>query len=569
MVDQLSSFAAEVTRVAKEVGTEGILGGQATVQGVSGVWKDLTDNVNQLAATLTTQLRTIAEVSTAVTSGDLTRSITVEARGEVEELKDNINQMITNLRETTEVNAQQDWLNTNMARFSGMLQGRRDLEQVSRLIMSELTPLVGALHGGFFMSGPDGDEEEPIFRLIAIYGYKRRKGVVNAFKPGESLVGQAAVERKSIVVTQAPEDYIAISSGLGASPPANIVVLPILFEDQVMAVVELASFTPFTDTHLTFLEQLSETVGVVLNTIIATMRTEELLQSQQEELQQTNAELEEKAQLLAEQNARIELKNAEVEQARLELEDKAEQLALSSKYKSEFLANMSHELRTPLNSLLILAKLLSDNEEGTLTEKQVEFARTIYNAGSDLLELINDILDLSKVEAGKMELHVAEVEPKAIADYVERTFRPVADQKVLEFEVSVAPDAPATLETDEQRLQQVLKNLLSNAFKFTDKGTVALEIGAADGGVCFTVRDTGVGIPDDKLKLIFEAFQQADGTTSRRYGGTGLGLSISREIARLLGGEIHVESTPEAGSTFTLYLPRLSPESSRATDPVR
>src|SRR5437868_1561080 len=484
MVDQLSSFAAEVTRVAKEVGTEGILGGQATVQGVSGVWKDLTDNVNQLAATLTTQLRTIAEVSTAVTSGDLTRSITVEARGEVEELKDNINQMITNLRETTEVNAQQDWLNTNMARFSGMLQGRRDLEQVSRLIMSELTPLVGALHGGFFMSGPDGDEEEPIFRLIAIYGYKRRKGIVNAFKPGESLVGQAAVERKSIVVTQAPEDYIAISSGLGASPPANIVVLPILFEDQVMAVVELASFTPFTDTHLTFLEQLSETVGVVLNTIIATMRTEELLQqsqsltqelqsqseelqaqrdelertneeleeqarslkaseellqSQQEELQQTNAELEEKAQLLAEQNARIELKNAEVEQARLELEDK--------------------------------------------------------------------------------------VEPKAIADYVERTFRPVADQKVLEFEVSVASDAPARLETDEQRLQQVLKNLLSNAFKFTDKGTVALEIAAADGGVCFTVRDTGVGIPDDKLKLIFEAFQQADGTTSRRYGGTGLGLS--------------------------------------------
>src|SRR5207248_2505859 len=238
MVDQLSSFAAEVTRVAKEVGTEGILGGQATVQGVSGVWKDLTDNVNQLAATLTTQLRTIAEVSTAVTSGDLTRSITVEARGEVEELKDNINQMITNLRETTEVNAQQDWLNTNMARFSGMLQGRRDLEQVSRLIMSELTPLVGALHGGFFMSGPDGDEEEPIFRLIASYGYKRRKGIVNAFKPGESLVGQAAVERKSIVVTQAPEDYIAISSGLGASPPANIVVLPIRFEDQGLAVVE-------------------------------------------------------------------------------------------------------------------------------------------------------------------------------------------------------------------------------------------------------------------------------------------------------------------------------------------
>src|SRR5262245_21243703 len=599
MVDQLSSFAAEVTRVAKEVGTEGILGGQATVEGVSGVWKGLTDNVNQLAATLTTQLRAIADVSTAVTQGDLTRSIAVEARGEVEELKDNINQMITNLRETTEVNAQQDWLNTNMARFSGMLQGQRDLAQVSRLIMSELTPLVDAQHGALFMAGPNGAEEEALFRLIASYGYKRRKGIANAFKPGGSLVGQAGLERKSIVVTQAPENYIAISSGLGEAAPVNSVVLPILFEDQVMAVVELGSFSAFTDTQVTFLEQLSETVGVVLNTIIATMRTEELLQqsqsltqelqsqseelqaqrdelertneeleeqarslkaseellqSQQEELQQTNEELEDKAQLLAEQNARIELKNAEVEQGRLDLEDKAEQLALSSKYKSEFLANMSHELRTPLNSLLILAKLLSDNDEGTLTEKQVEFARTIYNAGSDLLELINDILDLSKVEAGKMELNLADVEPQAIADYVERTFGPVAGQKAVDFEVTVSPSAPAAIETDEQRLQQVLKNLLSNAFKFTEKGTVSLEISGAPEGVLFSVSDTGLGIAPDKLKLIFEAFQQADGTTSRRFGGTGLGLSISREIARLLGGEIRVASTVGEGSKFSLVL---------------
>src|SRR5207247_2316344 len=403
MVGQLSSFADEVTRVAREVGTEGILGGQAVVKGVSGTWKDLTDSVNGMANNLTGQVRNIADVTTAVAQGDLSKTITVEVRGEVEELKNNINQMITNLRETTEVNAQQDWLNTNMARFSGMLQGQRDLKQVSRLIMSELTPLVSALHGGFFIATPDEDDEETLFRLIASYGYKRRKGVQNTFKPGESLVGQAALERKSILVTGAPPDYIAISSGLGEGAPVNVVVLPILFEDQVMAVVELASFTPFTETQLTFLEQLSETVGVVLNTIAATMRTEELLQqsqsltqelqsqseelqaqrdelertneeleeqarslkaseellqAQQEELQQTNEELEEKAQLLAEQNARIELKNAEVEHARLELEDKAEQLALSSKYKSEFLANMSHELRTPLNSLLILAKLL-------------------------------------------------------------------------------------------------------------------------------------------------------------------------------------------------------------------
>src|SRR5262249_41255837 len=419
--------------------------------------------------------------------------------------------------------------------------------------------------------------------------------------------GQSALERKSIVVTDAPDDYIAISSGLGEGAPVNIVVLPILFEDRVMAVAELASVSRVTEAHLACLEQLSGTVGVVLNTIIATMRTEELLQqsqsltqelqsqseelqaqrdelertneeleeqarslkaseellqSQQEELQQTNEELEDKAQLLAEQNARSELKNAEVEQARLDLEDKAEQLALSSKYKSEFLANMSHELRTPLNSLLILAKLLSDNDEGTLTEKQVEFARTIYNAGSDLLELINDILDLSKVEAGRMELNVVDLAPKAIADYVERTFRPVADQKVLDFEVTVSPTAPATFATDEQRLQQVLKNLLSNAFKFTEKGIVSLEISGGPDGVLFTVSDTGVGIAADKLKLIFEAFQQADGTTSRRYGGTGLGLSISREIARLLGGEIRVASAVGEGSTFTLVLssgPPLAP----------
>src|SRR5579884_4317540 len=617
MVDQLSSFAAEVTRVAREVGTEGKLGGQANVEGVSGVWRDLTDNVNTLAATLTTQLRAIAQVTTAVTNGDLTREITVEARGEVEELRDNINQMITNLRETTEVNAQQDWLNTNMARFSGMLQGQRDLRTVSRLIMSELTPLVGGLHGAFFMAETEADSDAQL-RLISSYAYKRRKGVQNVFAIGEGLVGQAALERKSIVVTQAPEDYITIGSGLGESAPVNIVVLPVLFEDRVMAVIEIASFTPFSETHLTFLEQLSETLGVVLNTIVATMRTEELLQQsqsltlelqsqseelqsqrdelertnqeleeqarslkaseellqqQQEELQQTNEELEERSALLAEQNARIEQKNAEVELARRELEEKAEQLALSSKYKSEFLANMSHELRTPLNSLLILAKLLADNKETTTTEKQIEFAKTIYNAGSDLLELINDILDLSKVEAGKMDVRPQPVEPLAIADYVERNFRPVADSKSLEFAVEVADDVPGRIVTDEQRLQQILKNLLSNAFKFTERGSVRLTISRApedirygdtrlreaEEVVRYAVADTGIGIPDDKLKLIFEAFQQADGTTSRRYGGTGLGLSISREIARLLGGEIHVESSPGEGSTFSLYLPVEAP----------
>jgi signal transduction histidine kinase/HAMP domain-containing protein/ActR/RegA family two-component response regulator len=589
MVDQLSSFAAEVTRVAKEVGTEGILGGQANVEGVSGVWEGLTDNVNQLARTLTTQLRAIANVSTAVTQGDLTRAITVEARGEVEELKNNINQMITNLRETTEVNANQAWLNTNMARFSGMLQGQRDLTQVSRLIMSQLTPLVGAQHGAFFVAEAD-EHGEPELRLVAGYGFARRDRPSGSFRLGETLVGQAALERKAILLTQAPPDYISISSGLGASGPANVIMLPILFDDRVMAVVEIASFQPFTDTHMAFLEQVSEMIGVVLNTIVATMRTEELLeqsqsltgelqwqseelQKQRDELERANVQLEERAHLLAEQNARIEQKNAEVESARVELEAKAEQLALSSSYKSEFLANMSHELRTPLNSLLILAKLLADNEGRNLSDEQVEFAQTIYNAGTDLLNLINDILDLSKVEAGKMDVDPVELEPAAIVQYVERSFRPVADSKGLAFDVRLGPGLPATMFVDEHRLQQILKNLLSNAFKFTERGGVSLtiepapagqryqsrELASADEVIGFRVTDTGIGISDDKLKLIFEAFQQADGTTSRRYGGTGLGLSISRDVGHLLGGEVMVEAQAGVGSTFTLFLPARYP----------
>ena len=613
MVDQLSTFAAEVTRVGKEVGTEGKLGGQAEVKGVSGVWKDLTDNVNVMASSLTTQVRAIADVSTAVTQGDLTRSIAVEAKGEVGELKDNINEMIRNLAETTRRNAEQDWLNSNLARFTGMMQGQRDLETVSRMIMSELTPLVGAHHGAFFIA--EGDEDER--RAAADLELRVQAAQVGReqVQPGDGLVGQAALEKTAILLTEAPQDYIRIGSGLGEAAPHNILVLPALFEGQVMAVIELASFQPFSETHQAFLDQLMESVGIVLNVIQQNMRTEELLsqsqglteelqerseelqsqqeelkrsnselemqaaslkaseellQTQQEELQQTNEELEEKAQLLEEQNSRIEIKNREIEEARAALEDKAEQLALSSKYKSEFLANMSHELRTPLNSLLILAKLLSENPDGNLTDKQIEFSRTIHTAGSDLLELINDILDLSKVEAGKMDIQITDVALGDVRDFVERTFRPVCEEKGLELATEIhGANVPPTIVTDEQRLQQVLKNLLSNAFKFTETGTVTLRVSLAAEGtrfqtdalqrmdtvLAFSVEDTGIGIPDDKLKLIFEAFQQADGTTSRRYGGTGLGLSISREIARLLGGEIHVTSEVGIGSTFTLYLP--------------
>jgi signal transduction histidine kinase/CheY-like chemotaxis protein len=613
MVDQLSSFAAEVTRVAREVGTEGKLGGQAQVSGVSGTWRDLTDNVNIMAASLTSQVRAIAEVSTAVTSGDLTRSIDVAAQGEVAELSDNINQMIANLAETTRVNEEQDWLKTNLARISSLMQGQRDLQTVSRLLMSELTPTVSAQHGAFFLAEQEGEDEWEL-RLLASYGYKARKTVANRFKFGEALVGQAALERQPILITQAPPDYIKVSSGLGEAAPVNIVVLPVLFEDQVLGVIELASLRPFTEVNQSFLEQVIETIGVVLNTIIANMRTEELLdesqrlagelqnqsqelqvqqeelrrsnaelesqaaslkaseellQQQQEELQQTNEELQEKARLLADQNKSIEVKNREIEMARLGLEEKAQQLALSSKYKSEFLANMSHELRTPLNSLLILSKLLGDNEKGNLDDKQVEFARTIHSAGSDLLNLINDILDLSKVEAGKMDVVPGDVRLVGVCETVNAGFSPLAGDKGLELKVAVEDGAPEFLVTDEQRLQQVLKNLLSNAVKFTDQGSVSLMIGLAPEGmrfsttpltraqrvVAFSVTDTGIGIPEDKLRLVFEEFQQADGTTSRKYGGTGLGLSISRAIARLLGGEIRVTSEVGVGSTFTLYLP--------------
>ncbi|MDP3673701.1 MAG: response regulator, partial [Novosphingobium sp.] len=588
MIETLSTFGDQVTNMAREVGVEGRLGGQARVPGAAGLWRDLTDNVNAMATNLTNQVRSIAEVATAVTKGDLTRSIAVEASGEMAALKDNINEMILNLKDQTLKNAEQDWLKTNLARFSRMLQGERDLATISNLIMSELAPLVNAQYGVFYVANEN--DGGPSLDLVASYGADRQAELKARFELREGLIGQAAADKRPMRLTGAPGDYIRIGSGLGSAAPANINILPALFEDEVKAVIELASFEEFNETHHSFLSQLMETVGIVLNTIAATMRTEELLKesqlltqelqarqteltTKQEELHNTNEELQEKAQLLENEKRQVEAKNFEIDMARRAIEEKAEQLALTSKYKSEFLANMSHELRTPLNSLLILSKLLADNQQGNLNEKQTDFARTIHSAGTDLLNLINDILDLSKVESGKVSIELGDMPLASLRQHMERTFRQLASEKGLRFEVDFAPDLPATIRTDEKRLQQVILNLLSNAFKFTSHGSVSLSVrtatsgwspmhpvlGDAETAIEIAVSDTGIGIPEDKQRLIFEAFQQADGTTSRKYGGTGLGLSISREIARLLGGEIHVGSKVGEGSTFTLFVPLQSP----------
>jgi CheY-like chemotaxis protein/signal transduction histidine kinase/HAMP domain-containing protein len=542
MVDQLNAFAGEVTRVAREVGTEGKLGGQAVVKDVAGIWKDLTDNVNELANNLTNQVRAIKDVATAVTKGDLTRSITIDARGEVEVLKDHINEMIRNLRDTTQKNAEQDWLKTNLARFSRMLQGQRDLQTVAQQILSELAGLVGAQHGVFYTFDDTEDPDEPL-RLVTTYGGTR--DIPPRLRLGETLVGQSARDRKKLVVDGLPPEGWRIDTVLAEVKPASVVVLPVLFEKQVKAVISLASLKPFNDVQQTFFDQLTELFGIVLNTIAATMRTEDLLK---------------RSQALAN----------ELQQKNNELNEKAEQLQMTSKYKSDFLANMSHELRTPLNSLLILSKQLAQNAEGSLTPKQVDHARTIHTAGTDLLSLINDILDLSKIESGTMSVDVSQVRFKDLHDDVDASFRPIAVQRKLEFDIALDPGLPASFETDSKRVQQILRNLLSNAFKFTHEGKVELRMGVATRGwsrdsetlnqadmvVFFAVKDTGIGIPPDKHQIIFEPFQQADTSTSRKYGGTGLGLSISRELAKLLGGEIKLESEPGKGSTFTLYLPR-------------
>ncbi len=580
MIETLAVFGDQVTTVAREVGVNGKLGGQASVPGASGIWKNLTENVNQLAQNLTTQVRSISEVASAVTKGDLTRTIRVEAKGEVEALKDTINQMIANLKETTLRNQETDWLKSNLAKFTQMFQGQKDLNTVAKRILSELAQVVTAHYGTFYILKQEDDLQNVKLKLFAAYGYREEKNIPKQFGINEGLIGQVASEKERILISNVPRDYIKITSSLGRAKPANLIILPVLFENNVKAVIELASLDKFSETHLELLSQLTESIGIVLNTIEANTRTEELLtqsqslagelKSQQEELRRTNDELQDKALLLVKQKDEVEAKNKEVEEARKSLEEKAEQLTLTSKYKSEFLANMSHELRTPLNSLLILAQQLYENAEGNLNDKQIRYAKTIHSCGDDLIQLINDILDLSKVESGFITANISPVRFTEIATFVETTFKPISEAKHLRFNIETDTNLPQFMETDLQRLNQILKNLLSNSFKFTEKGEVKLKIYQANKNwkpgynatldasskvVAFAISDTGIGIPHEKQNIIFEAFQQAEGSTSRKYGGTGLGLSISRGLAELLGGTIELESEPGQGSTFTLFLP--------------
>ena len=594
MVDQLKTFAGEVTRVAREVGVEGRLGGQAQSKEVGGVWKDLTDNVNQLAANLTNQVRAISEVATAVTEGDLTRQVRVEASGEVAALKDKLNEMIRTLQETTDQNIEQDWLKTNRERFTRMLQGQDDLTAVSSMILSELATLVSAQHGVFYTMTSKSDRGERVLEMQAGYGYEERKHLSTSFRLGEGLVGQCAKEKKRILLSDVPGDYVKINSGLGEAPPLNIIVLPVLFEGSLRAVVELASFSRFSVTHQAFLDSITESIGIVLSTIQAAGLTEALLKqsqsqaeelrAQQEELRGSNADLARQARLLAEQNLLAEQKNLEVEESKRLVEEKVSQLAVSSKYKSEFIANMSHELRTPLNSLLILAQQLEDNPDGNMTGTQVEYANVIHSSGNDLLELLNSILELAKVESGTVIAENAEASVADLRNALLREFELVARGRGLGYSIELARGCPDIIVTDAQRLRQILKNLLANAFKFTERGRVDLVIGPADRGwsrdnhslvdassvVAFSVVDTGIGINAEQQQRIFEAFAQGDGTTARRYGGTGLGLSISRELAALLGGEVNVVSTPDQGSTFTVYIPSVAQaHAARTAIPVR
>ncbi|WP_067728938.1 response regulator [Oceanobacillus damuensis] len=555
---------------------------------------------------LTSRLSKVSHAMSNIANGhkDLDTKVEVISNDEIDEVAKSFNQMSESLKEQR--NREQDllWTKTHIADITTNLSGAKTIETLSETFLSNLLPLVEGNHAVFYVKEEEDDNQDSIFKLRASYAFKERKHMTTHFRAGEGLIGQAVLEKSPIILSKVPADYITVKSGLGEAPPLNLYVLPILFEGDVKGVVEISSFQSFNDNQRVLMEELISDLGILLESVMGRIRqaklleetqvlmeeiqaqseelqsqqdelkatneeleqqtntlqrSEEKLQIQQEELEQTNTELEEKAKSLAEQNKMFVQKNNELEIARANLEEKAKELAISSKYKSEFLANMSHELRTPLNSMLILSNLLYDNKNKNLSEKQVKYAKTINSSGKDLLTLINDILDLSKIESGKMDVYPSEVPLAALTEFVEANFRPVANDKNLQFNISMEDNMPEFIYSDELKIQQVLKNLLANAFKFTKEGKVTLEIethhrSGKKPGVIFSVTDTGIGISREDKKVIFDAFQQADGTTSRKFGGTGLGLSISKEIAALLGGTITVESEEEIGSTFSFSI---------------
>lgn len=589
MVKHQESVVNELVRVARQVSIDGVLGTQASVAGAQGSWKELIENVNKITDNLTLQVRTINEVANAVSAGDLTRVITLEAKGEVAALKDSVNVMIRNLRSYTEKNTSRSWLKSHLASLTRTLAGQRDLKSAAAQVLAELAPLLSLRHGLFYVVEDDGGE--PLLQLVGDYASSILTEEKATLSFDDGYIGQCA---------RTGEIYVSHSSNI--TQAYSVAFVPIKFDSKAIAVMELASYEDFSDIALSLVEQLAVNLGYILNNMMANSRTELLLrqtltlanelQTRQDELTNSNRMLEEQAEILkaselqltknqeqlrgsnselerraaemAEQKAEVEKKSRQIELAHRALEEKAEQLALISKYKSQFLANMSHELRTPLNSLLVLSQLLAENPEGNLSENEVDFAKTINDAGSELLAIISDILDLSKIESGTIVLHMDSVNIRELVSDVERGIKPMAIQKNLELVTKVSDDLPAAFTADAQRVAQVLRNLLSNAVKFTDKGTVTLDVSVTSRTdaehrtremINFKVTDTGIGIPVDKLKIIFEAFHQADGTTSRKYGGTGLGLAISKQLAEMLGGFVEVESFPYKGSTFTLCLP--------------
>ncbi len=584
----------------------------------------------RVTRSITRPIQYAVAVSDDIARGDWERNIQVDSRDETGRLLDAIRQMRDALKARRDEEQREELIKSRLAELNERMRGDMTLQQLGTNMLEFLVPTLDGQVGAFFLY----DEEDEELQLNSSWALARRKHLANSFRPGESLVGQCALERKQILLTEVPDDYIEVSSATGATVPKNVVVTPIVHEDELKGVVEFGSVHGFSDDDLAFLDQGVKTIAIALHTAQSRVRlsemlektqeqaremerqkeelhranedleqqakelsdsearlqqqqeelrstneeleqqtqalraSEENLQAQQEELRVTNEELESQKQVLQEQKAEVDKKNEELERLHSELQEKIEELELSSKYKSQFLSTMSHELRTPLNSILILSNALADNKKGNLTDKQMEHAQVIHSAGSDLLALINDILDISKIEEGKMNVVIDELQPQELGEHFRKHFAHIAEDRGLDFHIELGEDLPEYIYTDRQRLEQVVKNLLSNALKFTEEGSVTVEITRPEAvelphtnlkpeeTIRFAVRDTGIGIPLEKQKLIFEAFQQADGTTSRKFGGTGLGLTISRELSRLLGGDVGMYSEGEGkGTTFKLFLP--------------